>query len=281
MSAQCSNAQLSFNMLLRAAGVDPADVRLLRHQAHGPSGTTSFRLWHDRRELFEAYQASQLVRNGPRLAAPFWASFIVSPDGRTVFAGLYARSGTSSVPADWPYPLSPPSTEPEEVHELTLGSPLADYAGRLAIAWGGATRSWIQRADQQDKVIVELSRTIAEPEFPGFSSFIASLSQIAALPLSWSTALAAARGVYLLACPRNGELYVGSAIGARGFIGRWDAYATDGHGGNMALRAREPSDYQVSILEVAGSLASDQDILALEARWKAKLKSRDAGLNRN
>lgn len=274
-------ALLSFNMLLRAGGIDPCHVRLLRHQAQGAAGATPFRLWHDRRDLFDAYQASQLVRNRQRLAAPYWASFIVAPDGRTIFAGLYSRSGTQPLPMDWPYPLTPRSTEPEELHTLAQADALNVYAGRLAIEWGGATRTWIQRADMQDKVIVELARTIAEPEFPGFSSFIAPLSQIAALPSSWATALAAARGIYLLACPRTGELYVGSAIGARGFIGRWQAYVADGHGDNVALRAREPSDYQISILEVAGSLASDYDILALEARWKAKLKSREAGLNRN
>ena len=47
------------------------------------------------------------------------------------------------------------------------------------------------------------------------------------------------------------------------------------------LRSREPGDYQVSISEVAGSLDSDTDILALESRWKAKLQSREMGLNAN
>ncbi len=177
--------------------------------------------------------------------------------------------------------MTPPSSEPEEVHDLRLVDALGDYAGRLCIDWGGATRSWVQRADLQDKSIVELARTMAEPPFPGFSGFIARLSDIAVLPPSWSTALAAARGIYLLACPRTNELYVGSATGETGFMGRWTHYVANGHGGNVALKAREPSDYQVSILKVAGSLASEAEILALEARWKAKLQSRDMGLNLN
>ena len=45
--------------------------------------------------------------------------------------------------------------------------------------------------------------------------------------------------------------------------------------------SREPSDYQVSILEVAGSSASDDDILKMEGRWQSKLQSREMGLNRN
>jgi len=44
-----------------------------------------------------------------------------------------------------------------------------------------------------------------------------------------------------------------------------------GHGGNVALKSRDPSDYQVSILEVCASSASVDDILATEQLWKAKL----------
>jgi hypothetical protein len=40
-------------------------------------------------------------------------------------------------------------------------------------------------------------------------------------------------------------------------------------------------DYQVSILEVAGSASTHDDILLMENRWKMKLRSREMGLNRN
>jgi hypothetical protein len=58
-------------------------------------------------------------------------------------------------------------------------------------------------------------------------------------------------------------------------------YAMTGHGGNVALKSREPSDYQVSILEVAGSNLRIEDIVAMETRWKRKLQSGEMGLNRN
>jgi hypothetical protein len=58
-------------------------------------------------------------------------------------------------------------------------------------------------------------------------------------------------------------------------------YATTGHGGNVALKSRESSDYQVSVLEVAGSASNSDDILKMESRWKAKLQNREMGLNRN
>jgi hypothetical protein len=101
------------------------------------------------------------------------------------------------------------------------------------------------------------------------------------MPASWKSVLGASRGVYLLACPRTREHYVGSAYGVLGFLGRWREYVTNGHGGNVELKIRDLSDYTVSILEVAGSAATDTDIIGMELQWKAKLFSRDIGLNRN
>ena len=89
------------------------------------------------------------------------------------------------------------------------------------------------------------------------------------------------QGVYLLTCPRTREQYVGSATGRDGFLGRWRSYVDGGSGGNVSLRSRDPSDYQVSILQAAGSADDRGTILAMEERWKQKLQSRDMGLNRN
>jgi hypothetical protein len=44
---------------------------------------------------------------------------------------------------------------------------------------------------------------------------------------------------------------------------------------------RDPSDHLVSVLEVAGSGATVEDIATLETIWKLKLHSRDIGLNFN
>jgi hypothetical protein len=52
-------------------------------------------------------------------------------------------------------------------------------------------------------------------------------------------------------------------------------------GDAMAFLSRDPADYRVSILEVAGSLITDDEIHAMEQRWKEKLQSREMGLNRN
>jgi len=77
------------------------------------------------------------------------------------------------------------------------------------------------------------------------------------------------------------EQYVGSATGENGFWQRWEEYVQTGHGGDVALRRRDPSDYHVSILEVAGTASTVDDIVNMEQRWKLKLQSREMGLNRN
>jgi len=104
---------------------------------------------------------------------------------------------------------------------------------------------------------------------------------VAGLPKTWIAILTQATGVYLLTCPKTKEQYVGSAYGDEGFWHRWMEYVMTGHGGNVALKSRENSDYQVSILEVAGTAASREDILGMESLWKGKLQSLEMGLNRN
>jgi hypothetical protein len=71
------------------------------------------------------------------------------------------------------------------------------------------------------------------------------------------------------------------ADGADGFWGRWQEYIRTGHGGDVALKSRDPSDYQASILEVAGTAATLPEIQEMERLWKRKLQSLEMGLNRN
>jgi hypothetical protein len=93
--------------------------------------------------------------------------------------------------------------------------------------------------------------------------------------------LEVSRGIYLLHCPKTGDQYIGSAIGSRGFYGRWLDYARDGNGGNALLKDRDARTFFVTILEVASSIATREEILKTEAVWKQKLGSRVHGLNAN
>lgn len=275
---------IRFNSMLKDVGIDPAEVRLLRHETTAYRGRTPYTLWRDNPVEFERYQSTQGRRRRAYFSSRYWASFVVPPDGRTLFAGLYEAELVGPVPQGWTHPLAPDhilDPEAADLYRTLRLEALSDHIGRLSINWGSGTRSWVQIAGQQDKPVVELLRAFVEPAFPGFSRFIARLSEVETLPAGWIETLRASRGIYLLTCPRTHEQYVGSASGAGGFWGRWRAYFAGGHGGNEGLKSRNPSDYQVSILEVVGSAATVEEIHDLESLWKVKLQSREMGLNRN
>ena len=274
-----------FNSLLEQFGILPTTVILLRHQDKSATrGRTPYGLWRDDRTAFELYQRFQTLENRSKFSrAPFWASFVATPDGATMFVGMYAATYEGLLAEDTPMPhregVDVAGTR--DCYRLVLDPRFSDLQGKLFIDWGDGTRAWVQRADNQNKPMQELRPQFREPEFPGFLNFIQPLSRIAGLPATWIAVLKQATGVYLLTCPNTKEQYVGSASGAQGFWHRWQDYATTGHGGNIALKSRDSSDYQVSILEVAGTASRVEDILAMESRWKEKLQSREMGLNKN
>jgi hypothetical protein len=283
---------LRFNMLLADEGINASDVRLLRHQTNRFVGRTPYSLWRDDVDAFERYQSVQgsAPRQRTRFNGRYWASFVAPTSAGTLFVGLYEVALFGSVPLDTIDPLTQirvggaSNATPFDQYKCKRLEVLSKYIGRLSIHWGdsaSARRAWVQRADNQDKEITELTKAFREEAFPGFTKLIRPLSEIETMPAAWKEILRASRGVYLLACPRTREHYVGSAYGEDGFLGRWEAYAANSHGGNVGLRIRDPSDYLVSILEVVGSAATMEQIIALETTWKIKLHSRDIGLNRN
>lgn len=276
---------LRFNSLLTAAGLEPAKIRLVRHK-HKPFALR--RVYqdaiqqHPRFEQFQAAQCNPTVIDQIRTAYAI-AGFVVDPRGQTVFVGLWQVDGSRE--GILPDPYEPPPTEYSPgtvVFDLNRMAPLNHYCGRLVIDWGGGERAWVQYADRRDKEIIELRRTAEELPFPGFSRFMCCLNEIDALPVSWQEPLRASRGIYLLVHRPTGSQYVGSATGGEGFLGRWRGYA-DGHGGNVGLKelADSYTQYDVRILETAGSGISIDEIYVLESLWKEKLGSRVQGLNRN
>ncbi|KAB1086274.1 GIY-YIG nuclease family protein [Neorhizobium galegae] len=274
---------LTFCGMLDLAGIERKSVRLLRHQENFPGRPTPYTLWRDAPSVFDTYQETQSVNFEGGLRAPLWASFVGLPGPETLFVGLYSAEFIGLLSEDRVHPLSGRVEEAGScnLYRLERRQELSEYIGRLWIEWGKGYRSWIQRADSGSKPIVELRRTSGEDPFPGFNQLILKLSEIETVPVSWSAALSGTRGIYLLTCPKTREQYVGSASGENGFLGRWREYFATGHGGNLGLKSRDPSDYQISILETVGSSASLDDVLRLEVRWKVKLMSSELGLNRN
>lgn len=275
---------IKLNTILVEASLNASGIRLLRHKDNRASkGRTPYELWRDSPAQFDLYQSTQSFQNREKLKADYWASFVATPADETMFVGLYRSTYKCVSTYDIPKPhmdgVDPAGTC--DIYNLELLPHLADLIGKLIIDWGPGGRAWIQRADRQNKNVLEVRTEFKEPEFPGFLNFIEQLSRLERLPRAWTTALRAAKGVYLLSCPKTKEQYVGSASGGEGFWQRWEEYTRNGHGGDIALKSRDPSDYQVSILEVAGTASTMENIIAMETRWKRKLQSREMGLNRN
>ncbi len=270
---------LMLNTLFQNEGLDPKEVKLVRHKdTRFPDCTTPYALWMAEDPDFEVYQRLQ---GKPKFnGASYIASFVVTPLAETLFVGVYAIGGYRRAPRDLVCPVA--GTKGERIlYDLAPTELLADYRGRLVVDWGEGYRSWIQRAHRKDKPVIELRRTVGDPPFPGLLEFRTKLSQLLQVPPTWRSVLESVSGVYVLTHPENGRLYVGSACGERGFWGRWEQYVSDGHGGNLMLKEIGEADYHVTILEVAASSASVDEIIGLENRWKEKLLSRIHGLNKN
>ena len=271
---------IGFNALLREAGIDPADVKLVRHRdTRQPDRPTPYELWRCADGRFDLYQKIQ--KRAVFKGARFVASFVATPFDETLFVGLYRNKGVGKAKRELIDPISGKNVGGFNFYDLVPNSRLKDYEGRLVIAWGEGYRSWVQLARKQDKLVVEIRRKAHEPLFPGFLDFSARLRNLTGVPASWRSILSAVSGIYLFTHPNTGKQYVGSAQGAGGFWGRWEQYVASGHGGNKRMQDLPAADYQISVLEVASSSASPEDVAKMESRWKEKLLSRKFGLNAN
>lgn len=273
-------------MLLREIEIDPSSVRLLRHYPVLANGVVVIDQFHRDRGSLLAWQTIQSVQRRPHLNAPYWASFMGTPDGRTVFEGLYRVSRPTPLLETMLDPLDGETIPADTCDHYDLGRvpELEPYSGRLLVDWGGGAsgkRAWVQRADNQDKPITAILECPFEQPFPGYLAFQHTIAGLDRLSPSWVDHLRRARGVYLLSCPDTGRLYTGSATGLDGFWGRWQNYALTGHGGNHGLMECDTRTFAVSVLQVAGSTATAEEIVADEQVWKAKLLSREFGYNRN
>lgn len=266
-----------FNTLLKECGIDLSKTRLLRHADNGAqAGCSPVQLWRAGGGKLEQYQA---IQKRPRFDNVSWlASFVRSELGETIFIGTWRVCGVGRVDPGERDPVRGSDVGGYYLYNLVDDAALAEYCGRILIDWGGGAISWMQNGTTSKK-IVEIRREAVERPFPGFMLFCERLNALSALPVSWQTTLSAARGIYALTCTTCGQQYVRSACGERGFWGRWLNYMSDGHGGNEGMKRHQHSSYQVSILELAGSSASQEEIIKMEEEWKRKLLTVHFGLN--
>ena len=166
-----------------------------------------------------------------------------------------------------------------------------DLKERVIIRWGNAI-SWHQWIKNEMEVL-EISPGLHYKSFTDYFDLILDFSELREIVKNNYTdlrnALSAVKGVYLINDTNTGKLYIGSAYGEDGLWGRWSEYvATDGHGGNKALKALIAADgmyaykhFQFSILMLLPKTVTSDEAIRKEQLFKRKLGTNSFGLNNN
>ncbi len=154
----------TFNSYLRENEISPKDVSLLRHQdSRLANGYTTFGIWRDNRSGFELYQSHQSKKR-PVFNAPYWASFVKTPDKKTLFVGLYKAAYLKVLDKNTPIPDGTIIRAGDShVYTLELDKKLSDLQERLLIDWGTGGRAWAQHASKVEKSVVHLPDNFKEP----------------------------------------------------------------------------------------------------------------------
>lgn len=159
---------ITFNGILRAENIDPNTVLLVRHHDRRAKSDdrTPYSLWRTDPEALELYQTIQsrdLFPIGSNLA-----SFVGTPSGETLFIGLYAVVDVGVVQPGTIDPVSGENVEGLHLYTLDRDERLDTYSGLLFVDWGLGFRSWVQKAQRQDKRILELRRS---PDLEAMAAF--------------------------------------------------------------------------------------------------------------
>lgn len=235
---------------------------------------------------FQEWQRQQLKRNFDR---KYVVSFIAMPTPNLqLFAGVHL----SGIPTQREDCIYYPLVETQETKELD---------GRLIISFDKKnddnkfvrqsyllTENWVEKLN----IAEVLAQALDFAKFPSFKSVHISFSQLKTIvkkSLSdWQSALSSVAGVYLIADKSSGKLYVGSATGEGGIWQRWAEYATNSHGNNRQLIELKKQfgdvpfeNFYFSILEIADTHSSENEILVRESHWKNVLLTRQFGYNDN
>lgn len=292
--------QLTLNGLLEASGIELNEVLVFRHRPWEPSLNRIFdRIVSQRRDLFDCYQSTHAAHTeSALLRARYVASFIRYRPKQALFIGLYQNESNRRLE------VADCESRPlhRELMSLGMGGHKASdsrktviefdlketgwqsqWSERLIVEWPGLERSWYRWADRNVfpvEAIAEQSGLI-EP-IPSWDEITLDWRELATLPAHWQAALSQWRGIYVIIDQSDGMQYVGSAYGRENILQRWLEYARTGHGGNKALRLRDPANFRFSILQRTSPDLIDADIIALEGTWKKRLRSNAPfGLNEN
>ena len=266
--------------VLEGAGIDLSDVVVLRHTytdggLASPADVTP-------QKVLEYTRRQGIDNKLGKSPAPLWLVFMADGGRRSRFLVAYENHG--EVVAERSGTL--------RYFDLRPSSLLLSLKDRLVIEWSRDAVNWAKTGVSASRFpVVEIADPVVVA-FPGFDHVLITHAELKTVVedsryAAWRTALGAVQGIYLIADTSTGQLYVGKADGGERILGRWTAYARDGHGGNLALRELAGLDpahsrhFQFSLLRVFGPTATTPEIDAAEAHFKRALLTRQHGLNRN
>jgi len=229
---------------------------------------------------FYEWQRWQTRRNFERRLV---VSLVALPEtDQWLFAGVHLSQGCEAREGGFYY------------YQLQELPSCLELNGRLVAHFKRPGRqSYLNAENWKDLIVLAhvLPKQMTIVQFPGFKSVDLAKSELEVIVKqnleSWRTALSSVAGVYLISDIASGKLYVGSATGEGGIWQRWCQYAV-GHGGNVELKALcdehgpdRAKGFRFSVLEIADTHASTDEILLRESHWKRILLSHAHGLNAN
>lgn len=227
---------------------------------------------------FQAWQEHQTNKN---FECAHVLSLIDLGHARWMFAGVYDVTGRTIHPR----------CEDHHLYTTHQRPGYDELIGRVIVEHVRTRASYIWLRPEIKLPILEIrGQKMTVGEFPGYNAVLIRhpILQVITQQVipSWHAALKNIKGVYLITDTTTGKQYVGKASGEVGIWQRWCAYADNGHGGNIKLKElllekgpEHMAHFQYSILEIADTHASDQDILERESYWMNVLKTRVFGLN--
>lgn len=175
-------------------------------------------------------------------------------------------------------------------------SEYAAYFGRTVIEYHKSERSvimYFNTVNDYERLSIKqiLPDVFKDDGFPGYDNVCITRVRLKEIidnkENDWINALQAQKGVYVITDTNTGKLYIGSAYGAYGILGRWLNYKESIHGWNKSLidlYNKEGEEYfdkyfQYSIIEIFNSLISDEAIIKREHYWMQVFNTKNTGYN--
>lgn len=268
---------LTLELIMRSAGIDPAAAQVIRHAFVRPdehSGHSGIHADSTDAEILQyTSQQSAKQRVFPVTPPRIWIVFIKEGGDRARLWSVVENRGETS------------NDGSRRIFDIAKSNHLADLRNRLVIGWR-SPRTWrLNGPTAAGYPVLEIADAQPVP-FQGFDSLVLDHAQLQAVMrehryASWRTALASVNGIYLITDTRDGRQYVGKADGAESIRQRWNAYAANGHGGNVELRSLDPTSFRFSLLRVFDPATPNRVIDEAESHFKNALDTRKHGLNRN